>query len=182
MFIKEDFKTEFSKSIEFLKNKLAKIHSGRANSSIVEDIKVSYQNFDMPLKQLASISSQGAKVLIIEPWDKGAIQSIERALLQANLRATVNTEGQKIWLNFPSLTEELKIDIKKQIHKHKEEARISLRNNREEFWTTIQDLEREKEISEDEKFKLKDLLQEAVDECNKNIDEISEQKIANIEN
>ncbi|KKP28473.1 MAG: Ribosome-recycling factor [Parcubacteria group bacterium GW2011_GWA2_31_28] len=181
MFTKEDFKTEFNKSIEFLKDKLAKIHSGRANSSIVEDIKVNYQNFDMPLKQLASISLQGAKTLIIEPWDKGAIQAVERSLLQANLHATPNTEGQKIWLIFPSLTKELKIDIEKQIHKYKEEARISLRNNREEFWNTIQDLEREKEISEDEKFRLKDLLQEVVDECNKNIDEISEQKIKNLE-
>ena len=110
MFTKEDFKTEFNKSIEFLKDKLAKIHSGRANSSIVEDIKVNYQNFDMPLKQLASISLQGAKTLIIEPWDKGAIQAVERSLLQANLHATPNTEGQKIWLIFPSLTKELKID------------------------------------------------------------------------
>ena len=180
MFTKEDFKKEFNKNIEFLKDKLSKIHSGRANSNIVEDIKINYQNFDIPLKQLASIYSQGTKTLIIEPWDKETIQAIERAFLQANLHATTTIKDQKIWLNFPSLTEELKIDIIKQIHKYKEEARISVRNSREEFWTVIQNLNREKKISEDEKFKLKDSLQEIVDEYNKSIDEISEQKIKNL--
>lgn len=181
MFTKEDFKTEFNKSIDFLRDKLIKIHSGRANANMIEDILINYQNFDMPLKQLASITSQGAKTLVIEPWDKGAINAIEHGILKENLHVTPNTEGQKIYLNFPSLTQELKTDIIKQINSYKEEARISARNIREEFLSTIKNLEHDKEISEDDKFRLKDLLQESIDECNKIIDEISEQKINNLE-
>jgi ribosome recycling factor len=134
----------------------------------------------MPLKSLASVTLQGSRQIVIQPWDKSYLESIEKSIHQSDTGLSPVVEKDLVRVNFPSLTEEFRKDLLKLISDKKEEARKTVRKWRDESWKEIQDKFREGEIGEDEKFKAKDELQDLVNEYNERIDKISERKINEI--
>ena len=172
----EKRKNDLEKSIEHLKNELGKIRTGRANPSLVEDLQVDYYGTKTPLKQIASINTPEPRQIVIQPWDRGALVPIESAIRESDLNLNPNNDGVLIRINIPMLTEERRKDMVKVLNQKSEEGRIAIRLIREEIWKEVQEAERKGEISEDDKFKSKDKLQEIVDEYNKKIEEVREKK------
>lgn len=169
-------KLEFNKIIEYLKSELKTLQIGRATPSLVENIEVNAYGQKMPLKQIAAIQVPQPLTIMIKPWDKSVVREIEKAISQSKLNINPIVEGDAIRLNIPPLSEERRKELVKIAGERVEECRISIRRQREDAWKEIQNLEQGGEISEDEKFRAKDELQKAVDEYNKKIDVIYENK------
>jgi ribosome recycling factor len=167
---------DLEKSIEYFKEETSKIRTGRANPSLVENLMVDYYGTKTPLKQIASINIPEPRMIVIQPWDKGALVAIESAVRESELKLSPNNDGALIRINIPMLTEDRRREMVKVLNQKAEEARISVRGVRESAWKEIQDLERDGKMSEDDKFKGKDKIQEIVDEYNKKIEEIREKK------
>ncbi|HOW60157.1 MAG TPA: ribosome recycling factor [Candidatus Moranbacteria bacterium] len=172
----DEHKNDLEKAIEYFKKELGKIRTGRASSALVEDIQVDYYGTKSPLKQIASISTPEPRQIVIQPWDRGALVSIEAAIRESDLNLNPNNDGTLIRINIPMLTEERRKDMVKILNQKSEEGRIAIRSIREEMWKKVQEMERKGEISEDDKFKSKDKMQEIVDEYNKKIEEIRAKK------
>ena len=169
-------KPHLDKTLEYLKSELNGLQIGRASPSLVEDLEVDCYGRKMPLKQLAAIHAPEPRQIIIQPWDKNILKEIETAISHSKLDLTPIVDNEMIRLNIPSLNEERRKELVKILHEKTEECRVSIRRQREEAWKEIQNLEKEKKIREDDKFRAKDELQELVDEYNKKIDEIGERK------
>ncbi len=169
-------KEEFEKIIEHLRTELSKLRTGRANSGLVEDIKVDHYGTSVPVKQIASISIPEPRQLVITPWDKSALQPLEKAVRDANLGFSPVNEGDKIRITLPELNEERRKDLAKVAGRIAEEARVRVRNIREEIVKDIKKREGAGDISEDDRFRQQQNLQAAVDELNGKIKEISENK------
>ncbi len=172
----EDLKPEFKNTIEYLKTEVGKLRAGRATPAMIEDLKVKCYDQTMPLKQLANMSNPQPRTLVIQPWDKSTIENIEKAISQSPLGLTPNTEGETIRINIPPLSQERRKEIESILNEKIEEARISIRQKREDAWKEIQEKEKEGEITEDDKYNSKDQLQKLVDEYNKKIEEIADKK------
>ncbi len=172
----DDLKLNLEEVIAYFKEDLSKIRSGRVNPQMIEELKVDYYGALSPLKQMASVSSQDARTIVISPWDKDSLTSIEKAINDSDLNVNPNNDGNIIRLNFPPLTEERRDELIKLVGKKEEEARIKVRQTREEVWNDIQKQEKLGEISEDDKFKAKDQLQKVVDEYNNKIEELAQNK------
>ena len=146
------------------------MRTGRATPALVEDLEVDYYGAKTPLKAMAAISSPEPKQLVIQPWDKNAVQPIEKAIQSSSLGLNPVTDRDVIRLSIPSLTEERRKELTKLLGKHLEEARIQVRREREDALKEIERREKAKEISEDEKFRQKSEVQKQVDEINKKIE------------
>lgn len=163
-------KPDFENVLAHLARELHAIRSGRANSSLIEHINVEAYGSMMDIKSLASISIPDAKTIQIEPWDKTVIKEIEKALIAANLGMSPSVAGTVIRLALPPMTEENRRDTVKIVHQKGEHARIGIRNVRESVRETILKNEKDKIISEDERFRLLDLLETHIAELNQKID------------
>ena len=172
--------SDLEKAIEHLKIETAKIRTGRANPSMVEDLLVDYYGTKTPMKQVASINTPEPRMIVIQPWDKGALTAIETAIRESDLNLNPNNDGVLVRVNIPMLTEDRRKDMVKILNQKTEDGRIVVRSIREEIWKEIQDFQRDGKISEDDKFKGKDKLQEIVDEYNKKIEDIRTKKEAEI--
>ncbi len=162
--------------MEFLKNDLNQIRSGRASPALVENVKIDAYGSKMNLKEVATIMVPDAKTLQIQVWDKGLINSVVKGIEESRLGLVPNVESQNIKLIMPPLVEERRKELTKLLHDKLEQARIRIRRGRDEVWHKVQNLEKEKKISEDEKFRAKDDLQKAVDDYNKKVKEMGEGK------
>lgn len=160
------------KTIEAMEKRFVNVRAGRANAAILDGIKVSYYGADTPLIQLATISIPEARVLSIKPFDRSSIGNIEKAIFEANIGLTPNNNGETITLNFPALTEERRLEYVKQVKGMAEEARIAIRNIRQDSNNAIKKLE----LPEDEKDQGLDEIQSLIGEYNKKIDEKLKQK------
>ena len=169
-------KIDLELAMEHLNTEMGKIRTGRANPALVEGLIVDYYGTKTPLKQIASINAPEARLLVIQPWDKGALVYIESALRESDLGFNPNNDGQVVRINIPALTEERRKELVKLLNQRAEDAKISIRNIREEAWKEIQDVEKEGKMSEDDKFSGKEYLQKIVDEYNKKIEEVREKK------
>lgn len=172
----EDKKKDLDGAMEHFKFEMSKIRTGRANPSLVEDLLVDYYGTKTPLKQIANINVPEPRTLLIQPWGRDALANIEAAIKISDLNLTPNNDGEVIRISIPALNEERRIELVKMLNKKAEEARISVRNIREDIWREIQELEKNGEIAEDDKFRGKERLQEAINEYNKKIDEMREKK------
>jgi ribosome recycling factor len=168
--------SEFGKILAFFESELHGLRTGRAQSGLVEHIQVEAYGNSMELKALASISIPDAKTIQIEPWDKNLVKDIEKALSAADLGMQPNTAGTVIRLSIPPVTEENRARLVKQIHEKAEQARISIRNIREDVRESIGKMEKDKEISEDEKYRLQDQLDKKVKEWNEKIQGLAQKK------
>jgi len=172
----QKIKPELEKVVSFLEKELAKIRTGRASPSLVEDIIVDCFGKKFPLKQLAAVSSPEPRQLVIQPWDKSYIESIEKALSDSTLGTAPIVDKDLIRISLPPLTEEYRKSLSRLLSEKQEEARKTIRRWREEAWHEIQEKTREGEIREDDKFRAKDELQELVEKCHEKIEEIGERK------
>ncbi len=169
-------KPEFDKVIHFLETEAAKIRTSRASPSLVEDIIVDCFGQKLPLKQLAAISTPGAKQILIQPWDKSYIVGIVSALEKTGIGASPIVDKDTIRIALPVLTEDYRKDLLRLLSEKQEQARQTMRRWREEAWGQIQAGFREGKIREDDKFRAKEELQKLIDEYNKKIDDLGEKK------
>ncbi len=169
-------KGDLEKVIEHLRQELAKLRTSRANPAMIEDLKADYYGASTPLKQLGSISVPEPRQLLIQPWDKNALAPIEKAIRDSDLGFNPTNEGDKIRLAIPELTEERRRELTKVAGRIAEEARVKLRNIREEIFKDIKKQELGGKISEDERFRQQEKLQDLVDEYNHQIKDLAEAK------
>ncbi len=157
--IKQDAESRMQKSIEALANAFAKIRTGRAHPSILNSVMVSYYGSDTPLSQLANINVEDARTLAVVPWEKPMVPEIEKAIMKADLGLNPSTNGDKIRVPMPALTEETRKNYIKQARAEAENARVSVRNARRDANSDIKDLLKEKEVTEDESRRAEDEVQ-----------------------
>ena len=150
-------------SIEVLKRELATIRTGRATPALIEHIKVEYAGVPTPLNQIAGISVPEARLLVVQPWDRSSLHSIEKAILKSDLGLHPSSDGNVIRLNIPPLSEERRQELIKVVRKRVEERRIVIRNLRREAMDELKGFERNKDISQDELKRALDQLQKLTD-------------------
>ncbi len=150
-------------SVEALKRELATIRTGRATPALIEHIKVEYAGVPTPLNQIAGISAPGARLLVIQPWDRGSIHNIEKAILQSDLGLNPTSDGSVMRLDIPPLTEERRQELIKIVRRRVEERKIAIRNLRREAADKLKGLEKNKDISQDEHKRALDQLQKLTD-------------------
>ena len=172
----DKIRPELDKAVGFLDREMAKIRTGRASPSLVEDVVVECFGQKFLLKQLAAISTPEPKQILIQPWDKSYIEGIVKALENTGSLSNPVVDKDSIRINLPPLSEEFRKNLLKLISEKQEETRITIRRWRDEAWDEIQEKFREGKIREDDKFRAKDELQDLVDEYNKKIEEMGERK------
>jgi len=172
----QNIKPELDKVIGFLEKELSKIRTSRATPSLVEDVVVDCFGQKFPLKQLAAISTPEAKQILIQPWDKSYIEGIVSALEKTGIGANPIVDKDVVRINLPPLNEEYRKNLARTISEKEEQSRRTIRKWREEVWSEVQEKTKQGEIREDDKFRAKDELQELVDEYNKKIEELGENK------
>jgi len=163
-------------SIEVLKRELATIRTGHATPTLIEHIKVEYAGVPTPLNQIAGISAQGASLLVIQPWDQGCLQNIEKAILKSDLGLTPTSDGRVIRLNIPPVTEERRQELIRVVRKRVEERKIVMRNLRREAMDELKGLEKNKDISQDDLKRALDQLQKLTDSFIADTDQIGRDK------
>ena len=156
-------KDKMNRSAESLNIELASIRTGRASPGLVEHIKVDYAGVPTPLKNMAGIATPEARLLVIQPWDKNVISSIEKAILKSDLGLTPTNDGNVIRINIPLLSEERRGELVRLVHKRVEERKITVRNLRREAMDEFKELEKNKEISQDEHKRALEQLQKITD-------------------
>ncbi len=168
MFDLEKVKSEFQEVEEHLVREYRNISTGRANPALLDVVKVESYGVLQPLKNIASITTSDARTLMVSPWDKGQIKDIERAILETKLPFSVSSNDTAVIVNIPQLTEEGKKELVKLIKEKLEQARVRVRGIRQDKMKEIDTLD----VSEDEQKRLREKLQELVDEANKKLEEI----------
>ncbi|MBN1375711.1 MAG: ribosome recycling factor [Dehalococcoidia bacterium] len=168
--------SKMKKTVEALIKEISSIRTGRASPALVEHIKVDYHGVATPLIQLASISVPEPKTIAIHPWDRTAINSIDKAILKSDLGLNPINDGNNIRISIPSLTEERRKDLIKVIHKHLEEYRITIRNIRRDTIDELKTAEKNKEISQDQNTRASDQLQKLTDSYIESINKIGKDK------
>lgn len=169
-------KPVFESVIEHLQKELGGLRTGRATPALVEDISLSAYDAMMEIKGLASIQVQDAKTLIIDPWDKSLLRNIEKGIRDAGVGLSPVVDGTVIRIVMPSMTQDNRKTMVKKMKEYLEDARIALRQVREEARDAAGKMEKDKQISEDEKFKLLDEIDKMTKEFNDQIDTIGEKK------
>jgi len=164
------------KAYESVAREYAEVRTGRAHPGLVEGLHIDYYGTPTLLKQLASISVPDAHLITIQPWDVSAIVEIEKAIMKSNIGITPSNDGKVIRLSVPQLSKERRQDLVKVIHKMSEEGRISVRTIRRDAKEHLEKLEKDKLISEDNKFRSIDELQKMVDKYIVKIDELLKSK------
>ncbi|MCD6029214.1 MAG: ribosome recycling factor [Thermomicrobiales bacterium] len=148
--VMDDAETRMGKAIDALKRDLGSIRTGRASPSLVERLPVEYYGSSTPLNQLAGISVPEPRLLVIQPWDRGSMAAIEKAIMKSELGLNPSNDGQVIRIAIPSLTEERRKQLVKLVHGHVEEGKVALRNIRRDAMTNVKELMNEKLIGEDD--------------------------------
>jgi ribosome recycling factor len=152
-------KTRMEKAVDDFRKEAATIRTGRANASLLDNVRVDYHGTPMPLNQLGSLTVPDPTMLVISPWDPGAVALIDKAIRTSDLGLNPTNDGKVVRVPIPSLTEERRKDLVKQLHKVLENHRTAVRNIRRDIKEAIEKLEKEKKISEDEKKRSLDELE-----------------------
>lgn len=172
----EQNKSDFEEVMERLKEEIASLQTGRANPKMVEGVEVQAYGSTQELKTLASISTEDAKTLLVEPYDENTIQDIEKALHEADIGINPITKGKKIRLPLPDLTKERREELIEVLSEKAEESKIKIRQIRSKIKDEIELAEEEGEITEDEKYRKLEKLDEKIEDYNQQIDQIKEDK------
>ncbi|KKP69489.1 MAG: Ribosome-recycling factor [candidate division CPR3 bacterium GW2011_GWE2_35_7] len=175
------FNDNSSKAIKAFIDKLSTFRTGRATSSLVENLMVDTYGTKMPLKSLSSISIPDPKIIMLQPWDRNNIPFIEKAILTSNLGLTPQTEGNIIRVVVPALTGERREEFKKLVKQESENSRVTIRGFRKEAMDEIKLKKESKELSEDEETRAKNELQKEVDARIEEIDSLLNKKITELD-
>ena len=158
-----DTDNKMQKAVDALTRDLATIRTGRSTPALVEHIRLDYHGVPTPVNQIASISIPEAKMILIQPWDRSALRSIEKAILASDLGLNPTSDSNVIRIVIPPLTEERRKELIRVVHKRLEEARVTLRNIRREGIERSRQAEKDKEISQDEYTRASEQLQKLTD-------------------
>jgi ribosome recycling factor len=169
--VKKDAAARMAKCVQQFSADMKKIRTGRAHPSLLESIKVDYYGTETPLQQVANISIEDARTLTVSPWDKGAVQAIEKAIYKSDLGLTPNTAGTVIRVPLPPLTEERRRDITKVLRQDAEGARVAVRNVRRDVLADVKDMVTEKMITQDDEKRAQDDIQKLTDKHVAEIDQ-----------
>jgi ribosome recycling factor len=172
----DEKKKNLDEAVSYYEVEIGKIRTGRANPAMVETLSVDYYGTRTPLKQIASVNIPEARLIVIQPWDKGSLVYIEAAIRESDLGFNPTNDGQVIRIVIPSLNEERRVEMVKFLNKKTEESKVAIRTVREEIWKKIQELEKEGVLSENDKFHGKDYLQKEVDIYNQKLEVLREKK------
>lgn len=168
------------KAIEVLKRELSTIRTGRASPSLVENIQVNYHGTPTPLNQLATISVPEARLILVQPWDKGALAGIERSLLSSDIGLNPSNDGNVIRIPIPPLSEDRRRELVRLLGRRIEGGKVAVRNVRRDALDQLRSLERSKQISQDENHNAQEDLQNITDAQIDQIDHLSQAKEAEI--
>ena len=174
--IKKDAADRMNKSVAALNTAMAKIRAGRAHTSLLDHLHVSYYGSDVPLSQVANVGVEDSRTLTVTPWEKDMVSVVEKAIMTSDLGVNPNSAGMTIRIPIPPLTEERRRDLVKVAKNEAENARIAVRNIRRDANSTLKDLLKEKEISEDEQRGAEEDIQKLTDATIKQIDDVLAEK------
>jgi len=163
-------------SLGAFKSELTKIRTGRASLSLLDGIKVDAYGSPMPLNQVGTLTIPESRQIVIQPWDPQVMSGIEKAILKSDLGLTPVNDGKVIRINIPQLTEERRKELVKIVKKVAEEYRVAVRNHRRDAIDTLKKQKKNKEISEDEQFRLQDEAQKETDASIAKIDKVAAEK------
>jgi ribosome recycling factor len=169
-------KTRMEKAVDDFRKELATIRTGRANATLLDNVRVDYHGTPMPVNQLGSMTVPDPTMIVIAPWDPSAVALIDKAIRTADLGLNPTNDGKVVRVPIPSLTEERRKDLVKQLHKVLENHRTAVRNIRRDLKEAIEKLEKEKKISEDEKKRALDELEKLSHSETKKIEDLSAAK------
>lgn len=172
----KEVEEEMKKAIDALEKDFARVRATRVTPALLDPVRVQAYGTTVPLKQVASISAPKSRVLTIEPWDKSLLKEVERGILKANLGVMPRNDGTTITLPFPKLDEEERQKIVNQVKKMAEDFREEIRAIRRRAIDKVKEWEKNKEISEDDKYRMQDKVQELTDKYIKVINEHLERK------
>lgn len=161
---------------EWLSGEQRGIHTGRAAPGLLDSILVENYGAKTQISHVSSVTIEDARTLRVVPWDKGMIKPIEKAIASSDLGVNTSVDDSGVRVHFPELTGERRETVLKVLRGKLEEARVSVRNEREGVWNDIQKQEKEGEMTEDDKFLFKEELQNIVDETTKALEEMAEKK------
>ena len=167
-----NMKSHMDKSIESLRREYEKVRTGRASTSLLDDIKVDYYGTPTAVNQVATLAVPEPRTITLQPWEPKLIAMIEKAIMNANIGVTPANDGKLIRLVFPPLTEERRKDIVKQLKKHAEEAKVAVRNIRRDAVDGVKKLEKDKQISEDDLKRAEKDIQDLTKSSESKIDEV----------
>ncbi|MBP7216806.1 MAG: ribosome recycling factor [Candidatus Omnitrophica bacterium] len=167
---------KMKKALEAMVRQFSEVRTGRAHPGLVEGLHIDYYGTPTLLKQLASISVPDAHLIVIQPWDQTAVPEIEKAIMKSNLGITPSNDGKVIRLSVPQPSKERRQELAKLVHEMAEEGRVSLRTIRRDSKEALEKLEKDKVISEDDKFRGVDELQKIVDRHIAKVDELLKSK------
>jgi len=171
-----DAEERMEKVINAFQRELATLRAGRATPALLDRIEVDYYGTVTPLNQLAGVSAPESRLLVIQPWDKQSLGDIEKAILKSDLGLTPTSDGNIIRLAIPQLTEERRKELVKLVRKKAEESKVSIRNIRRDANEEIKQLEKSSDITEDERRRAQDKIQEITDKKIVEIDEVTTAK------
>ena len=166
-----DTELKMKKTVEATQRDFSTVRTGRASSALVEGIKVDYYGAPTPLKQLAAVTTPDARLIVIQPWDKNVLVEVEKAIMKSDLGITPTNDGKVIRLAIPSLTQERRAELDKVLKKIAEGGHISIRTGRHTAMEVVKKLEKDKLITEDEKFKADGDIQKLTDKYIKDIND-----------
>ncbi|HBT49389.1 MAG: Ribosome-recycling factor [Caldanaerobacter subterraneus] len=172
----KDSEERMKKTLNVLKSELAAIRAGRANPALLDRITVNYYGTPTPLNRLATITAPEPRVLVVQPWDVSQIGEIEKAIQKSDLGINPVSDGKVLRLVLPELTEERRKELVKLVHKKAEEARIAVRQIRRDANDLVKKMEKNGEISEDERKRREEEIQKLTDKYIKEIDKMVEAK------
>lgn len=175
----EDARRRMNGALTSYKRELSGVRTSRANPALVENLDVDYFGSRMQLSQLAQISAD-ARMLIIQPWDRNALEIISKAIQQSDLGMTPQIDGELIRLNIPPMTEERRKDVVKMVRTRSEEAKVSIRNVRKDAREAIRAMEKDGEVGQDESKRGQDQLQKVTDDATREVDEATAAKEAEV--
>jgi ribosome recycling factor len=175
-----DAKRRMDKSIEATHNEFNSIRTGRASPALLDRITIDYYGTPTPLKSLAGISAPEARLLVVQPFDPGAIKNIERAIQESDLGLTPSNDGKVVRLPIPALTEERRKDLVKVVRRVAEDGKVAIRNVRRDVMQHLKDLVVNGEVGDDEERRAEQQVQKITDEHTKSIDDLLKVKEAEI--
>lgn len=167
--------TEFNKAVEHYRQEIGTLKTGRVTPMILDNIRVEAYGVKNPLNQLGSVTVDG-RSLLIQPWDKGVVKDVEKAIVESDLGLSPANEGERIRINIPPLTEETRKEIVKLLHQKAEQAKVAIRQVRDKVKEEIVAAEKNKEFGEDEKFSLLEELDKKVGGFNDQIKAVTDEK------
>ena len=178
--VQTDTEARMKKAVEALRRELNTIRTGRAHPALLENLQIDYYGVPTPLNQIASITVPEARLLSIQPWDKQSLATIERGILKSDLALVPSNDGNVIRIGIPTLTEERRRELVRLVKKKVEDGRVAVRNVRRDALERFRDMEKSKDISQDDNKRAQDQLQKVTNTHISQMDHLLEEKEAEV--